>query len=110
MGKQTNTDAETDEQISISVRSDGLGYTDRRGARPVRGSDAWPGVNRSALARRLGTSRSMVSRWLTGRVMPGLGHAGKLAGELGTTIEELQVRLVRLRRRNARKKGNTPHH
>ena len=97
----TKANTDTEHKIStVSVRVGvrvGLGYADSRGARPVRRRDAWPGLNRSALARKLGTSRSMVSRWLTGKVMPGLAHAGRVASELGMSLETLQLTLMKLR-------------
>lgn len=82
-----------DGRLGASGKADGLSYLDTRGARPDKRHDLWPGVNRSALARKLGRDRSMVSRWLSGRVMPEMDNAQELSRGLGIELSELVGKL-----------------
>jgi transcriptional regulator with XRE-family HTH domain len=77
------------------MRFDKYAYEDKRGER----SDVLPRLNRSALAREIGVSRSQLSRIFAGSLTPPLHTLQKLAGALDATLDEM----VEFLKRNQKK-------
>ena len=74
-------------------------YRDKRGGR----SDALSHVNRSALARQAGVSRSHMSRILSGQVEPPLKTLRAIAQAVNATIDEVDKWLRGLKVKGRRK-------
>lgn len=72
-------------------------YTSNQGQRAQR----LPDVNRSALARHMGVSRSQLSRILNGEIDPPLKMVRKLADALGVGLDEMDQWLKKLRNGNS---------
>ena len=47
------------------------------------------GISQNELARRLSVTQSTISQWETGRTVPRLSIAKKIAAELNCTVDEL---------------------
>lgn len=73
-------------------------YQDSRGER----ADVLPNVNRSALAREMGCSRSQLSRILNGRIEPPLKMVRKLAAAMNMTMDEVDQFLKGLKNKKRR--------
>lgn len=73
-------------------------YQDKRGER----ADVLPRLNRSALAREVGISRSQLSRILNGRIEPPVKTLRRLAVVLQGSLDEVDGWLKGLRARQTR--------
>ena len=83
------------------MRTHKFKYVDDRGER----ANAMPELNRSALAREAGISRSQLSRILNGRIEPPVETLRKIAVAMDATMDETDAWLRRLRGRA--KAGNS---
>jgi transcriptional regulator with XRE-family HTH domain len=85
-------------RLSRAANPDNL-PSNRLGARAV---GIYPDMNRTELARRVGMSVAMVSKYLSGRSGIRLGMAVKLAREIGVEVGELERELRKVSRSGAR--------
>lgn len=77
-------------------------YQSKQGQRAER----LPHVNRSALARAMGVSRSQLSRILNGQIEPPMKMVRKLADALDASLDEVDEFLKKLRKNEANGKGS----
>lgn len=76
-------------------------YADRRGER----SDVLPRLNRSALAREIGISRSQLSRILNGKIEPPIKTLRCMAAAMSATLDEVDQFLKSLRTKSNQRRS-----
>jgi len=73
----------------MGIKLSKIQYMNPSGAR----SAVWSDVNRSEMAKKIGKSKSYVSKILSGKSHPSVDVLEQMSGLLGMTMEELNRRL-----------------
>lgn len=78
-------------------------YQDKRGER----AEVLPRLNRSALAREIGISRSQLSRILNGKIEPPTKTLRSMAVAMSASLDEVDEFLMSLKQRNKQRQSKS---